>query len=411
MTSVAQTSPLQAGTLSALAYPNFRLYFFGQLISISGSWMQIVAQGWLVFHLTQSELWLGIVACAAGLPNILLSPMAGVLIDRLPRRRLLLFSNIAQMIPALVLAGLTFANAVEVWHIVAMAFLLGVANAVDAPSRQAIVLDLVGPDKLTSGIALNSLLFNLSRVVGPAFAGVVLATAGPAWCFLLNGLSFLPVFFLLLFMTVQSEINTEAFAPLQRLREGVTFARGHMGIAPFLLLAGVFSLFTSNIGTLLPAYSDVVLGSPKEGYAAISTAIGVGSTIAALMMATLGRRYGRGRVVMGAVVGAMIMGLLVSFVQRTDVAVLLMGCYGFCFILQLVTMNTLIQTQVPNQYRGRVLSLYTLTFFGLAPFGSLLIGWAAGQIGTPAMMGICAVAGGIISLLILSRAEQARRLL
>ncbi len=401
----------QSATLSALRYPNFRLYFLGQMVSLSGTWMQVVAQGWLVFNLTQSELWLGIVACASGLPALVLSPFAGVIVDRFPRRRLLLISQTVQMILALILAALTFTHTVQVWHIMALAFALGIVNAVDAPSRHAIIVDLVGHDDLPSGIVLNSVMFNGSRVVGPVAAGIALTQVGPAWCFLLNGLSFLAVIFMLFIMRFPNNIHsTGDFAPIQRLKQGLRFARQHETIAPMLLLAAVASIFTSNISTLLPAFADTVLHSPKEAYAAMTTSTGAGAVLSAVVMAYLGRRYGRGHVVTAMAALVLIATLLVSQTTSINAAVLLMGVFGFGIILQFVTVNTLIQNEVPDEFRGRVMSLYTLTWFGLSPFGALALGLTAQTIGTPTAIAIYTLIGGAVSLFILWRSPRVRQL-
>ena len=374
--------------------------------------MQIVAQGWLVFHLTKDEFWLGLVACAAGLPSLLLSPIAGVFIDRLPRRQVLIFSQVAQMVLALTLAWLTFTNVVQVWHIMLLAFLLGIVNAVDAPSRQAIVADLVEPEQLSSGIAMNSIIFNLSRVVGPAAAGLVLNRFGPALCFLVNGLSFVAVIVTLFIIQLkQVRRNSEAFAPLQRLKEGIRFARRSPVIWPLLWLAVAASFFTSNFTTLLPAFADTVLHSPKEAYSAMLTSIGIGAVLAGLLMAKLGRRFGRGRVVTSMVIFVMLSTFLASRTPVVDIAVLLSALYGFGIILQFVTVNTLIQNHVTHEFRGRVMSLYTLTWFGIAPFGSLLMGLVARQIGAADAIMISALIGGAMSIAILLRAPDVRRLL
>jgi MFS family permease len=442
MATLAQTQTgIKVSTLSALRYPNFRLYFVGQLISLSGTWMQTVAQGWLVFNLTQSELWLGVVACAAGLPSLILSPFAGVLVDRFPRRDILLLSQTVQMILAFILAALTFAGVVQVWHIVTLAFLLGVTNAIDAPSRQAIIVDLVGKDDLTSGITLNSIMFNGARVFGPAAAGIALVQFGPAWCFFLNGLSFLAVLFMLWVMRVNAPARRTAdFAPLERLREGVRYSRQHPTIAPLLMLAGIASMFTVNISQLLPAYADHVLRSPKVAYASMSTAVGMGAVIAGVSMAILSRRFGRGKIVQAMIVWVTTISILVTRTAVVDTAVLLMGLFGFGIILQFVTVNTLIQSEVPDEFRGRVMSLYTLTFFGVAPFGALILGflasgigghsgmvlglahtgllhlghvtWEAGirGLGTPNAMALFALMGGLLSLYVMFRSPRVRAL-
>lgn len=405
------TSGLNAGTLTALRYPNFRLYFVGQLISLSGTWMQIVAQGWLVFHLTQSELWLGLVACAAGLPSLILSPVGGVLIDRIPRRRLLIFSQSAQMLLALILAVLTFTDVVQVWHIMLLAFLLGIVNAIDAPSRQTIIVDLVGHESLSSGIALNSFMFSVGRIFGPAAAGIALTQVGPGWCFLLNGLSFLAVIAMLLLIDIQvTPSGGGEFAPLRQLREGLNFARNHSTILPLLLLAATTSLLTANITTLMPAFADTVLHSPKEAYAVITTATGLGSALAGISMAKIGRRFGRGWVVTSMAVWVSVVCLLVSGVTSVWPAAVLMGLYGFGIILEFVTVNTLIQSQVPDEYRGRVMSLYTLSWFGISPFGALGMGLLATGIGTPGAIALYTLMGGLLSIGILLRWRGVRQL-
>jgi MFS family permease len=406
----AQPAP-RTQALAALRYPNFRLYFIGQLVSLSGTWMQTVAQGWLIFNLTKSELWLGVVACAAGLPSLILSPFAGVLVDRIPRRKILLVSQTVQMILAFILAALAFANVVQVWHIVVLAFLLGVTNAIDAPSRQAIIVDLVGRDNLTSGITLNSIMFNSARVFGPAAAGVALVKFGPAWCFFLNGVSFIAVILMLWIMHVESGVRFAGdFAPLERLKEGLHYARRHTTIAPLLLLAGITSFLTINITTLLPAFADEVLHSPKVAYSSMTTAVGAGAVVAGILMVVLARRFGRGRVVFAMVVFVPIVAMIVSFVTDVNMAVFLMGLYGFGIILEFVTVNTLIQSEVPDEFRGRVMSLYTLTFFGVAPFGALTLGFLAQVIGTPPAMAIYAAVGGILCFYVMLRSPKVRAL-
>ncbi len=412
MTTLARPNEgLQTSTLAALRYSNFRLYFIGQLVSLSGSWMQIIAQQWLVFQLTREELWLGIVACAAGLPSLLLSPFAGVIVDRMPRRRILLFTQTIQMILAFVLAALTFTNTIQVYHIVILAFLLGMTNAIDAPSRQTIIVDLVGRNDLSSGIALNSIMFNISRIVGPAVAGVVLTQVGPAWCFFLNGLSFLAVLAMLFIMQVKTNIPVAGgLSPIQRLKEGLRFSRHHTTIAPLLLLAVIGSFFTNNIGTLFPAYADVVLKSPTEGFAAISTAVGIGAVIAGVTMTTVGKLLGRGRLISAMVVFIMLVGLLLSQATTVPTAAFFAALFGLGLILQFVTTNTLIQTEVPDEFRGRVMSLYTLGFFGLAPFGALALGALANVIGNPAAIALYALIGGILSVSIVLRFPRVRQL-
>jgi len=418
---VRSTTPLStpppAIMLAAFRHPNFLAYFIGQLVSTSGTWMQTVAQGVLVFQLTKSELWLGIVACAAGLPALFLSPFGGVVVERFPRQRILLVTQAAQMILAFTLAGLVFTQVVQVWHVVILALLIGMVNAIDAPARQSFIIDMVGREDLQSGIATNSLMFNLSRVIGPTAAGLVLFRVGPAWCFFLNGASFLAVLISLLIIRIDVVRNQVAVAqPLRQLREGLRFVRQHVTIGPILLLATGTNLFATNATTLFPAFAGKVLNSPDQAYAALVTANGIGAVIAAATVTWSGQRFGRGKLVgAAALLSSIMVGLIAISADPTHPANLLPVLffsllYGLCLITQFVTMNTLIQLEVPNEYRGRVLSLYTLAFFGLAPFGALFLGLAAQQFGTVATLIGCAALGLIATLAVLIRAPELRDL-
>lgn len=406
--------PSKPNTFAALRYRNFQLYFGGQLVSTSGTWMQTVAQSVLVFDLTQSELWLGIVACAAGLPSLFLSPFAGVIVERVPRRRILIVTQSSQMLLAFALSALVLTHVVQVWHIVVLALLLGVTNAIDAPARQAFVIDMVGRQDLQSGIALNSLMFNISRVVGPSAAGLALATVGPGLCFFLNGASFLAVLVSLFFMHIMpTERRISSLSVLTQLREGVTFSARHATIAPLLLLALNASLFASNASTLFPAFAGKILNSPDQAYAALVTANGIGAVLAAALVTWLGHRFGRGHLVtVMALVDCLATGLLAVTGNPDHISpTLFFGLlYGFSLILQFVTMNTLIQTEVPDIFRGRVSSLYTLTFFGAAPISALFLGLVAQGIGTPATLFGSALIGGLFNVLIVVRSTALRRL-
>ena len=394
----------RAGTFSALKHPNFRLYFAGQLISVSGLWMQAVAQGWLVFQLTHSELALGLVACASGIPSLLLSPFAGVVVDRFPRRGQIIFTQAAQMVLAFILAAMVFSNTVQVWHIVVLAFLLGVANSLDAPARQAFIRDMVGPEDMSSGITLNSIMMNGARVVGPAAAGILLVSVGAGWCFFANGATFLAVLVSLFIMDVPHRMpGMGRGSPVQQMREGLAFSRQHVTILPLLLLAAVTSTFAVNTITLLPAFADVVLHSPTEALSAMSVAQGIGAVSAGLLLTGLVLRFGRGRV---AGVMLMVLSLSIVVLSRTTLVTLseaMMGIIGFSLVLFFVNINTMIQNEVPDAFRGRVMSLFTLTFLGLTPLGALVLGELAQVIGTPDALAIYGLISGALGLYVLSR--------
>lgn len=397
-----QTRP---GTFSAMRSSNFRVYFAGQLVSISGTWMQNLAQGFLIFNLTKSNAWLGLVACAAGIPVILLSPIAGVIVERVPRRRLLLFTQTAQMVLAFVLATLTFANLVQVWHIMLLAFLLGATTALDLPARQTFVVEMVGPEDLPSGIALNSVLNSAARVLGPTAAGFALVQFGPAWCFLLNGLSFLAVLVSLFFMDVPYAIKhiKQSASALQQLKDGVQFSYRHLTIGPLLLLTVITGFFIIPIIQFLPALADVVLHSPKTGYAILSTGEGFGSVIAGITIGWLALRFGYGRIVSISVVLCAITSAILALQSNMVLATIFSVLSGVFMIYQFTGQNIMLQALVPDQFRGRVMALYTLAIVGAAPFGSLLLGFLANQIGTANGVCVYMLIGGLLSTAIMVR--------
>ncbi len=366
--------------------------------------MQNVAEGYLVFKLTHSELWLGLVACAAGVPLILLAPIAGVIVERVPRRRLMMFTQTAQMILAFIAAYLTFTDQIQVVHIMILAFCLGITNALDAPARQTFVVEMVGRDDLQSGIALNSILNSASRVLGPTAAGLALVQFGPAWCFLINGLSFLAVLISLFFMSVPYAITyISGTPPLRLMREGLQFARQHEVVAPLLLLTATVGLFSVPIIRLFPAYADLVLHSPTDGYAIISAAQGVGSILGGALVAWISHRLGRGRVIFIAVILGSISTFLFAFQTNIVLSAFMCSLTGVFLILEVVDLNTLLQAVVPDDYRGRVLSLYTMTFLGLAPFSAVALGALATWLGTSEALGIYGILGGVTGLFILLR--------
>ena len=392
------------GTFEALRNRNFRVYFIGQLASTSGTWMQITAQGWLVYHLTQSAAWLGIVACAAGLPILLLSPIAGVIVERNSRRQTMLITQTIQMILAFILAVLVLTSTVQIWHIVVLAVLLGVSNAFDGTVRFAITADLVEREHLRSAIALSAILFNVSRVLGPATAGLALVTLGAGWCFFLNGLSFVPVLISLMLITVKALVVPSTTAnPLQELAEGLRYARSHRLILPALLLTANAGLLAISVIYLFPAFAAVVLHSPTNGYTAISIANGLGGVLGGLLMGWLTRRIGLARIIAAmAVLTALNMALL-AYTPTIAVATLFAFAFGLALVVQLVGANTLIQVEVPNAFRGRVLALYNLGFSGLTPFGALALGLISANIGIVNTFVLTAGVSGILSLAILLR--------
>jgi MFS family permease len=379
MSAVPQPAGAARGvkrTFSSFKHRNYQLWFSGQLISVIGTWMQSIAQGWLVYQISHSELALGLVSFAAAIPVLFITPWGGVVVDAVPRRTLLVVTQTVTMLLAFVLAALTFTNTVQVWHIMLLAVILGVVNAFDAPARQAIVVDLVGREDMTNAIALNSMMFNGARVIGPALGGLLLAWLGTGWCFLINGLSFLAVIAGLVAMVVPvRQVTRRIEQPLRQFGQGLAYARAHRDILGLLVLAAVMSIFGMAYGALLPAFVDKVLHTNASGYGAINALIGVGALSGAFLLASNDFYGGRGRILLWAnLVYPLVLGLF-AFNTNFPLALLLAFGLGFGFMLQGNNMNSLLQLNVDDAMRGRVMSLYTLSFFGLSPFGSLLAGF------------------------------------
>ena len=256
----AALQPSRSTAFAAMRHRNFQLYFGGQLISNIGTWMQIIAQGWVVYQLGHSELILGMVSFASAIPVLIASPWAGVIVDRMPRRKLLMMTQSGAMLLAFVMAALTFANAIREWHVIILAALLGVVSAFDAPARQAFVPDMVGKDDLPNAIALNSMMFNSARVIGPAMAGLALALFGAAWCFTINGISFLAVLVGLWLMDLPKRERTQHTAsPWQQLVGGMKYSADNREIRGLILLSLVFSIFGISYATVLPAFVENIL--------------------------------------------------------------------------------------------------------------------------------------------------------
>jgi len=399
-------------TFTSLRHRNFQLYFGGQLISAAGTWMQIIAQGWLVYQLSRSELILGIVGFAAAIPALLISPWGGVVVDRVPKRSLLVMTQTSAMLLAFILAWLTFSNRILVWHVILLAACLGAVNAFDAPARQAFVVEMVGREDLTNAIALNSMMFNSARVVGPAIGGLLLVAFGAAWCFLINGISFLAVIAGLLAMHVPPpRVRKTTTSPWYDLVRGVRYVRTHSELGGLLLLALIFSLFGMSYTTLLPAFVDQVLGQGAAGFGWINATTGLGAVSGALMVASAGDHGRRGRWLNRASLAFPLTLLAFAYMSYFPVSLLLAFGLGVGFMLQFTLMNTLLQTRVADSMRGRVLSLYTLTFFGFAPFGNLAIGWLSERLGLSVAISASALTALLLCRLVSFRNPRLRELL
>jgi predicted MFS family arabinose efflux permease len=399
------------GTFKALRHRNFQIYVGGQLVSLAGTWMQNIAQGWLVYEISGSAAMLGVVGFAAAIPAFLIAPWAGVVIDRTDKRQLLVVTQVVQMLLAFVLAALTFTGLVQVWHVVLLAVVLGAVNSFDGPARQAFVVDMVGRDDLPNAIAINSMTFNAARVVGPAFGGLLLATVGSAWCFAINGFSFLAVIVSLVAMRIPTVAKRlDPRSPWEQLKSGVAYSMRQPDLRGLLLLALFFSTFGIAYMTVLPAFVDRVLGAGPTGYGLITSAAGVGAVSGALFVARYGDGGFRGRMLFTAAMVFPVVLTLFALNTNFILALLLTYLLGVGFMLQFTQINTLLQTRVEDDMRGRVLSLYTLTFFGFTPFGNLLVGALGEALGLSTALIIMAAITLVSAAVIFWRTPQLKQL-
>ncbi|MBP1702553.1 MAG: major facilitator superfamily 1 [Chloroflexi bacterium] len=379
-------------TFAALQHPNYRLWFAGQLVSLVGTWMQSTAQGYLVYDLTKSPAFLGYVGFASGLPSWLFTLYGGVIADRVPRRTMLIITQTTMMLLAFLLAGLVFLDKIQAWQIVLIAFFLGIANAFDAPARQAFVVELVDREDLTNAIALNSTMFNSAIVVGPAVAGAVYAALGPAWCFAVNGLSFIAVIIALALMRLPPmAIQQKSRSTVHAIKEGIKYAYNERMTRTLILNMGVISLFGVSMMTLIPAWAVSVLGGDVRTNGLLLSARGLGALIGALMIAWLSHRGIRGKLWTAGSLVLPITMIAFSLARWLPVSMLILVFTGWSFMVQVNTSNALVQSKVPDELRGRVMSVFTLIFFGGMPLGSLWVGSMASRLGAPMTVVINAV--------------------
>jgi MFS family permease len=371
-------------TFAALKHYNYRLWFVGQVVSLVGTWMQSTAQGYLIYQLTKSPAYLGLVGFVGGVPTLLFTLFGGVVADRLPRRRLLVITQTSMMILAFILAALTFSNTVRPWHIIVLAFLLGVANAFDAPARTSFVLELTDRATMTNAIALNSTMFNIATVVGPSVAGLTYAAIGPAWCFTLNGLSFIAVIIALLLMRIKLEVQpARRAAALAELGEGIRYVFTNRMILSLIGAVGTVSIFGIGMMNLMPAWATDVMHGDVTTNGWLVTARGFGSLISALMLAYWGTRKLRGSM---WTYGAFVMPVMLfvfAWLRWLPLSLAALVGVGWGFMMVLNNSQAIVQSLVPDNLRGRVMGVYTLVFFGSMPIGSLLAGTLAEGIGEP----------------------------
>lgn len=382
--------------LRSLRHRNFRLFLAGQLVSLIGTWLQSVAQAWLVYRLTGSSFLLGLVGFAGQIPVFLLGPLGGAAADRWPRRQALVVTQALSLLLAVALAVPTLLGVVTVPEILGVASLLGVVNAFDVPIRQSFLIEMVGLDDLPNAIALNSSAFNGARILGPALAGLLVALVGEGWCFALNALSFLAVLQALLAMRLPPRAWTKPQGKAASdIVEGFRFATRTAPIRTILLLVGLASLTAMPYSVLMPIFADRILHGGPRGLGLLMGATGVGALVGAFLLALRASARGLGRWIAASAAGfgAALMLFAASRSMRLSMALLVV--VGFCMMVQMASSNTLLQTLSPDRLRGRVMSAYSMMFLGMAPFGALVAGVLAARVGAPLTVGL----GGAVSAL------------
>ncbi len=394
----------------SLKHRNFKLFFSGQLISLIGTWMDTVAEAWLVYRLTGSSLLLGAVAFASQFPVFLLAPLGGLIADRWSRRKIVIATQALSMILAFMLAFLTLSGRITVNEVILLATLMGIVNAVDLPTRQSFLVEMVGREDLMNAIALNSSMFNGARIIGPAIAGILVAGIGEGWCFFANAVSYIAVIAGLLMMRVPHRAIEHHPSPLAHLLEGFRFVRDTAPIRAVLMLLGGVSIVALPYSVLMPVFAAKVLHGNARTLGILMGATGVGALVGALRLASRTQVKGLGRTI--AIACGSFGACLILFSQSRWIflSTLLMVPAGFSMMTQMASSNTLIQAMVPDRLRGRTMAIYAMMLMGVAPLGSLLAGAAADRIGAPltvAFGGACAIGGAIVVLALL--AEDSRR--
>jgi MFS family permease len=400
----------------SLRHRNFQLFFGGQLISLTGTWMQSVAQSWLVYRLTGSATLLGVVGFCSQIPVFLLAPVGGAVADRRNRHRILITTQTAAMILAFVLAALTLTHHIQVIHVFILAACLGLINAFDIPARQAFVVEMVGKEDLTNAIALNSSMVNGARIVGPAIAGILVASIGEGWCFFLNGFSYIAVIAGLLLMQIARVAPAARKASaIADIFEGFQFVAGSPPVRALMLLLGLVSLTGMPYAVLMPVFADQILHRGSSGLGILMGASGFGAFLGAFSLAMRRGWRGLGTWVAYSSAGFGIALIAFGFSRWFLLSMVLLVPVGFSMMVEMASSNTLLQMMVPDELRGRVMAVYSMMFMGMAPIGALLAGSLAGRWGAPRTVAaggaICAVGALIFRWRLPRLRSQARQLI
>ena len=392
----------------SLRHRNFRLFFSGQLVSLIGTWMQNVGQAWLVLEMTHSSFKLGVVSALQFAPMLFLSLFAGPFVDYFPKRKIIIVTQMILMLLAFTLAILDFTGVVQYWHVVILATLLGIVNTIDMPARQAFIIEMVGKEDLMNAIAMNSSIFNAARAVGPAIAGLLIGAAGTVLCFFVNGLSFLAVLWGLLLMKFESASASEprTYHVVEDIKEAMRYIKSTPVVMVTILLVAVVSIFATNFTVLVPVFARQELHRDAAAFGFLLSSFGIGALIGAVSLAALSRHGPKPAILLGGGMGLSLMLIMIGLQKTYGITALLLALSGWCMVTFFGMANTTVQLNTENRLRGRVMSVYTFTFGGLTPFGSLFAGTVAHWIKAPLTFALGGLISGIVFLIVILKRQK-----
>lgn len=394
----------------ALQYKNYRLYFFGQLISFTGSWLHGVAHGWLVYQLTHSAFWLGTISAVSALPVLFLTLYGGFLVDKYNRKKLLMLTQFSSLLLALILGILTITHTITIPILLILTFLSGVANAIDNPVTQAFVVDVVEKNELPSAIGLNATMFNTGRVLGPAAAGFLIALVGIGNIFLINAASFLAILGSLYFIKITRTKNSQSDKPpLNAIKEGLIYSRSHPVIRILLLTAGIGAIFCFSQATIMPSIVEKIFQEGSVGLGRLLSAMGLGALIASLLISSRFKNISAFWLIGGGNVLFIFSTLLFTFTTNISLASIFLFFSGLGLTLQFSSLYATIQRLVSEEFRGRVSSMYVLLFIGFSPIGNLFIGTTASWLGPQSAIRLSLVAATLYSLCMFAYLPKVKR--
>ena len=392
----------------SLRHRNFRLFFSGQLVSLIGTWMQNVGQAWLVLEMTHSSFKLGVVSALQFAPMLFLSFFAGPLVDYFSKRKIIIVTQTILMLLAFTLAILDFTGVVQYWHVLILATLLGVVNTIDMPARQSFIIEMVGKEDLMNAIAMNSSIFNAARAVGPAIAGLIIGAAGTVLCFFVNGLSFLAVLWGLLLMKFESASASEprTYHVVEDIKEAMRYIKTTPVVMITILLVAVVSIFATNFTVLVPIFARQELHRDAAAFGLLLSSFGAGALIGAVSLAVLSRHGPKPAILLGGGMGLSLTLIMIGLQNTYGITALLLALSGWCMVTFFGMANTTVQLNTEDRLRGRVMSVYTFTFGGLTPFGSLFAGTVAHWIEAPLTFALGGLICGIVFLIVILKRQK-----